>query len=68
MGKFLANFIIYFRNKVSELQDQVNEIEEKRNKINDYIAKTKDAEEKIASSKNYREIQLVVNEQVIFTD
>lgn len=64
VGKFLANFIIYFRNKVSELQDQVNEIEEKRNKINDYIAKTKDAEEKIASSKNYREIQLVVNEQL----
>ena len=64
MMKFLANFVLYYRNKLSEIEGSVNDIENRREEIDKLILEKHDGLEKSARSKAYREEQLVYNEMV----
>ncbi|XP_033230783.1 probable kinetochore protein nuf2 [Belonocnema kinseyi] len=64
LTKFLANFVLYYRNKLSEIEGSVNDIVHRREKIDQLISKKRDALEKIARSKAYRQDQSVYNEKL----
>ena len=66
LTKFLANFVLYYRNKLSEIEGSVNNIIHRRDIIDESIRKKYDALEKIDTSRNYRENQSVYNEKVSF--
>lgn len=65
MLNLLANFVLYYNNKLPEIEYNLNNIIDRRKVIDKAILEKNDALESLVRSKAYRENQSDYNEKVL---